>query len=41
MVGLLVMGFNPDTRGVSLVEGDRIGLGIVVDHLVYILHGLR
>jgi hypothetical protein len=41
MVRLLVMGFNLNTRGVSLVEGDRIGLGIVADHLVYILHGLR
>jgi hypothetical protein len=41
MVGLLVMGFIPDTRGVSWDEGDWIDSGFVVDHLVYILPGLR
>jgi hypothetical protein len=41
MVGLLVMGFDPDIRGVSWVEGDMIDLGCVVDHSVYVLLGLK
>jgi hypothetical protein len=39
MVGLLVMGFDPDSKGLSWVEGDRIGMGFLVDHSVYISLG--
>jgi hypothetical protein len=39
MVGLLVMGFDPDSKGLSWVEGDRIEMGFLVDHSVYISPG--
>ena len=32
-IGLLVMGLDPESSGMSWVEGDLIGLGIVVDQI--------
>jgi len=33
IVGLLVMGLDPESSGMSWVEGDQIGLGIVVEQI--------
>ena len=41
MVGLLVVGINPDTRGVLRDEGGCVDSGFVVYHLVSILPRLR
>ena len=41
MTGLLVIGFDPDTKCISWVEGDMIDLGFMVEHSVYILPRLK